>query len=77
VDDPEKRHQIARTFGQVTPFEFEHGYYFDPISPTLPTLPDGWKDRLIELRLASGVRAKSALSEDLDWLRKSRGGRRR
>lgn len=132
-DDPEKRHQIARRFGQGTPFELEHGYYFDPISPALPTLPDGWKDRLIELRLSSGVRvkflepndaavskyargdpkdrawireglaasilsgatieyrfrttpfieqaehdrSKSALSEDLDWLKKGRKSRRR
>lgn len=57
-DDPGRRQQIAKRFGQGTDFERAHGYYFDPVSPTFPTLPDGWKERLIEVRLASGVRVK-------------------
>lgn len=57
-DDPGRRQEIAKRFGQGTDFEQEHGYYFDPVSPTLPTLPDGWKDRLIEVRLPSGVHVK-------------------
>lgn len=57
-DDPDRRQEIAKRFGQGTDFERENGYYFDPVSPTLPTLPDGWKERLIEVRLPSGVRVK-------------------
>lgn len=57
-DDPGRRQEIAKRFGQGTPFEFEHGYYFDPVSPALPTLPDGWKERLLQARLPSGVRVK-------------------
>ncbi len=57
-EDPEKRKQIASKYGQGTAFELEHGYYFNPISPALPTLPDGWKERLIEHRFPTGVRVK-------------------
>jgi hypothetical protein len=80
--DPERRHRIAERFGQGTAFERKHGYYFDPISPGLPTLPEGWRERLIEARLPSGVRAKflepndAAVSKyargapkDREWLR--------
>jgi hypothetical protein len=56
--DPGRREEVAKRFGQGTPFEFKHGYYFDPVSPTLPTLPDGWRERLIEVTLKSGVLVK-------------------
>ena len=71
--DPDKRQQIARKFGQGTPFERKHGYYFDPISPALPTLPDGWKDRLIEVALASGVRVKFLDPDDAAVSKYARG----
>lgn len=72
-DDPGKRQQIAARFGQGTRFEREHGYYFDPISPALPTLPDGWKDRLIEVTLASGVRVKFLEPNDAAVSKYARG----
>lgn len=56
--DPSRRDEIARRFGQGTEYERRHGYYFDPISPGLPTLPEGWEQRLIEVALPSGVRVK-------------------
>jgi hypothetical protein len=72
-DDPEKRLEIARKFGQGTAFEAEHGYYFDPISPSLPTLPDGWRDRLIEVRLSSGVQVKFLEPNDAAVSKYARG----
>lgn len=72
-DDPEKRQQIARRFGQGTRFELEHGYYFDPISPALPTLPEGWRDRLIEVKLPSGVRVKFLEPNDAAVSKYARG----
>lgn len=72
-DDPGRREQIAKQFGQGTPFERERGYYFDPISPELPTLPDGWRDRLIEVRFASGVRAKFLEPNDAAVSKYARG----
>jgi hypothetical protein len=71
--DPGKREQIAKKFGQGTPFEIEHGYYFDPISPSLPTLPEGWRDRLIEVRLANGVRVKFLEPNDAAVSKYARG----
>ena len=71
--DPDKRQQIALKFGQGTRFEKEHGYYFDPISPALPTLPERWKDRLIEVDLAGGVRVKFLEPNDAAVSKYARG----
>lgn len=57
-NDPDARDAVAAKFGQGSPFEKKHGYYFDPVSPTLPTLPDGWRERLIRVTLPSGVHVK-------------------
>ena len=32
-----------------------HGFYADPISPTILSVPDGWEARLISVTLAHGV----------------------
>ncbi len=71
--DPGRRDAVAKEFGQGTPFERARGYYFDPISPGLPTLPDGWRDRLIEVRFASGVRAKFLEPNDAAVSKYARG----
>lgn len=55
--DPSAAFDIARAFGQGSMFEQANGYYFDPISPSLPTLPEGWKQRLV-VRDHAGVRMK-------------------
>jgi hypothetical protein len=57
-DDPERSFDFHRRWGQGSAFEREHGYYFDPISPKLPTLPEGWTSRMIAMTLPSGVRVK-------------------
>ena len=72
-DDPDRRQEIARHFGQGTRFERENGFYFDPISPALPTLPDGWRERLIEVRLPSGVRVKFLDPDDAAVSKYARG----
>ena len=36
-------------------FHLKHGYYADPISPKILSLPDGWESRLIPVTLALGV----------------------
>lgn len=72
-EDPDRRQEIARQFGQGTRFEREHGYYFDPVSPALPTLPDGWQGRLIEVRLPSGMRVKFLDSNDAAVSKYARG----
>jgi hypothetical protein len=56
--DPELANELARRWGLGSEFERRHGYYFDAISPSLPTLPDGWEKRMIPMRLPSGVTVK-------------------
>lgn len=72
-DDPERRHEIAKQFGQGTEYERRRGYYFDPISPGLPTLPEGWEQRLIEVALPSGVRVKFLEPDDAAVSKYARG----
>jgi hypothetical protein len=45
--DPGRTGELCEALGQGSPFEDEHGYYLDPVSPNLPSFPEGWKDRLI------------------------------
>jgi hypothetical protein len=45
--DPGRTGELCEALGQGSPFEDENGYYLDPVSPNLPSFPEGWKDRLI------------------------------
>jgi hypothetical protein len=47
--DPGRTGELCDALGQGSAFEDEHGYYLDPVSPNLPSFPEGWRDRLIEL----------------------------
>ena len=58
-NDPDRGFDFHQRWGQGSAFERDHGYYFDPVSPKLPTLPDGWQTRMIPMKLpASGVNVK-------------------
>ena len=56
--DPELAFELAKRWGQGSDFERKYGYYFDPVSPALPTLPDRWQERMIAVELPSGVNVK-------------------
>lgn len=45
--DPGRTGELSEALGQGSPFEDEHGYYLDPVSPHLPSFPEGWQQRLI------------------------------
>lgn len=47
--DPGRTGELCEALGQGSPFEDEHGYYLDPVSPNLPSFPEGWQDRLIQI----------------------------
>ncbi|RUP27834.1 MAG: hypothetical protein EKK45_13535 [Curvibacter sp.] len=47
-----------------SPFESEHGYYLDPVSPNLPSFPAGWQDRLIQIDFGD-VRAFFVAPDDV------------
>jgi hypothetical protein len=56
-DDPGRAPEIADALGQGSEFEDTFKYYADAVSPKLPTLPEGWHDRLIKVNFDSGVAA--------------------
>jgi hypothetical protein len=49
--DPDRIFELASALGQGSPFEAEHGYYLDPLSPRVATLPEGWEERLLRIQL--------------------------
>ena len=62
--DPNRAQEFSKEFGEDSAFHQEHGYYFDAVSPDLPTLPDGWQTRMVRQVLASGVKVKYLDSND-------------
>lgn len=48
-NDPQRTGELVQALGQGSAFEDEFGYYLDPVSPHLPSFPQGWQDRLILL----------------------------
>lgn len=71
--DPDLAFEFQHRWGQGSDFEREHGYYFDPISPQLPTLPGGWQERMIPMTLPSGVRVKFLEPNDAAVSKYARG----
>lgn len=53
--DPARVFDLEEALGQRSAFAMENGYYIDPVSPKLPTLPGGWESRLFKVALPSGV----------------------
>lgn len=71
--DPGRAFEIADDFGLGSDFEQEHGYYFDAVSPALPTLPRGWEGRLLLLALPGGTLVKFIEPHDAAIAKYSRG----
>ena len=55
--DPARIFDLTPKLGQGSAFEAAHGYYLDPISPRIATLPDGWEERLVRIELEPGLAA--------------------
>ena len=53
--DPGRVFELKRALGEGSVFEAAHGYFLDPVSPNLPTLPAQWEFRLIKVALKNGV----------------------
>lgn len=71
--DPGRVFELPPTLGQESDFAREHGYYLDPVSPRLPTLPDGWESRLIEVKLDNGILLKCLEPNDAAISKYARG----
>jgi hypothetical protein len=54
--DPGRIFDVLKELGENSPFHRKHGYYLDAVTPDLPSLPDGWRDRLLQVE-RDGVRA--------------------
>ena len=52
LKDPPCVFDLQTRLGEGSAYHRLHGIYLDPVSPKLPTLPDGWQQRLI--RMARG-----------------------
>jgi hypothetical protein len=57
--------EIAAHIGEGSNFHATHGYYADPISPVILSLPDGWESRLIPVTLAKGIVANFIEPDDV------------
>lgn len=53
--DPGRIFDLDALLGAESPFHATHGYFLDPVSPDLPSLPDGWEGRLNKVE-RDGVR---------------------
>lgn len=49
---PEKTDDL-NVIGERSPFHDTHGYYADPVDENTAKLPEGWKDRLVEVNNAN------------------------
>ncbi len=56
-NDPGRASEVQLALGLGSEFERNFGYYADAASPMLPTLPEGWESRLIQIKFESGVSA--------------------
>ena len=71
--DPDRAFEIADDFGLGSDFEQENGYYYDAVSPNLPTLPQGWETRLIPYPLPGGTLLKFIEPHDAAIAKYARG----
>lgn len=47
--DPGRILDVKDALGEGSDFHRAHGYYLDPVSPSLPSLPDGWQARMTSI----------------------------
>ena len=71
--NPQSAFDLSKEWGQGSKFEEQNGFYFDAIAPTLPTLPDDWRSRLLIHKTRSGVTIKFAEPNDVAISKYARG----
>lgn len=53
--DPERIFELKEALGEGSAFDAEHGFYLDPVSPHVATLPQNWQYRLLRVPLGDRV----------------------
>ena len=48
--DPPRVFDLAAQLGEGSAYHHAHGVYLDPVSPQLATLPQGWAQRLVQIK---------------------------
>jgi hypothetical protein len=49
LTDPGRIFDLNDALGENSAWHVRSGYYLDPVSPNMPSFPEGWRDRLIPL----------------------------
>ena len=73
--DPERILDVQAALGADSPFHVKNGYYLDPVSPSLPSLPEGWEDRMNMIE-RDGIRVWFLEPNDAAMSKYARGERR-
>lgn len=47
--DPGRIFDMVDALGENSPYHEKSGFFLDAVSPDLPSLPEGWRDRLIKV----------------------------
>lgn len=71
--NPSRAGDLVVLWGENSQFAAENGFYFDPASPKLATLPEAWEDRMIVRVLKSGVTIKFLEPNDCAVSKYARG----
>ena len=53
--DPGRIFELQQSLGEGSPFEASHGFFLDPISPDVLTLPAQWEYRLVQVPMANDI----------------------
>ena len=53
--DPARIFELQQSLGEGSPFEASHGFFLDPISPDVLTLPTQWEFRLVRVPLTNDI----------------------
>ena len=73
--DPERIRDVQAALGEDSEFHAKNGYFLDPVSPSLPSLPEGWEDRLNMIE-RDGIRVWFLEPNDAAMSKYARGERR-
>lgn len=61
---PERAELVEGSIGELSMFHETFGYYADGVGSPMPTLPHGWKDRLVPIR-GVGTQGKTGWALDV------------
>ena len=73
--DPERIRDVQAALGADSAFHAQNGYFLDPVSPSLPSLPEGWEGRMNRIE-RNGIRVWFLEPNDAAMSKYARGERR-